>query len=326
MATSGRPRHLYLDQKDWIALSRHRLGKPSPEQLRRNAEALVKGIVAGHLIVPFSESHVLETGAVGQPTQRADVAMTIILLSRRHAVAPLQALWVQEADAFFERRFGASIDSPPQPFGKGIAFALGFNEHEMTLPWTAETPEADIALAEMYAIAEPWRVELSPEDIDRRDRWHRWADTFTSTSNMLIEDRDKYDEQNRLAALTVTMLHREIMGRAIGHDVQDQLLEFLREAGPWAAIREMPSLAVRTELLRARYPDIQTPWVKNDYHDVHFLSVALAYCDAVCPDHRWADLAKRSEYIANRGAIIASGQDAIERAVEALTAGSSEAA
>jgi hypothetical protein len=276
--------------------------------------------------VPFSESHVLEPGAVGQPIQREDVAMTIIVLSRRNALAPLHALWVQEADAFLQRRFGASIEPPPQPFGKGLAFALGIAEHAMKLPWTAETPEADVALAETYAIAEPWRVELSPEDIKRKDRWRRWAEFFTSTSSTLIEDRDKYNEQDRLAALTVTMLHRDMIGRAIGHDVQDELLDFLRDAGPWAAVQEMPSLAVHTELLRVRYPDTQTPWVENDYHDVHFLSVALAYCDAVCPDRRWADLAKRSQYIADRGAIITSGQDAIERAVEALSARSSDSA
>jgi hypothetical protein len=123
---------------------------------------------------------------------------------------------------------------------------------------------------------------------------------------MLIEDRDKYNEQDRVAALTVTMLHRDMIGRAIGHDVQDQFLAFLRDAGPWALIQEMPSLAVHAELLRARYPDTQAPWIRNDYHDVHFLSVAFAYCDAVCPDHRWADLAARSEYIANRGAVIRS--------------------
>jgi hypothetical protein len=106
--------------------------------------------------------------------------MTIVVLSRRHAIAPLHALWVQEADAFFERRFGASaVDGPPQPFGKGLGFAIGFTEHEMRLPWTGDTPEADVALAEMYAIAEPWRVELTREDVERQARWNRWVDFFT---------------------------------------------------------------------------------------------------------------------------------------------------
>lgn len=315
MAIFGRPFRLYLDQKDWIDLSRRRLGRSCHGQVHRNADALAAELDAGRLIVPFSQSHVLETGNVGQPTKRFDVAMTIILLSRRHALAPLHALWVQEADAFFEHNFGVSLADSPQPFGKGLAFALGFAEHEVKLPWTAE---ADIALGEAYAIAEPWRLELSPEDVARRDRWKHWADFFTATSGTIKEDRDKYNEQDRLAALMVTMLHREMIGRAIVHDVQDRFLEFLRDAGPWAVIREMPSLAVYTELLRARYPDTAEPWTSNDYHDMHFLSAALAYCDAVCPDHRWADLARRSEYIGNRGTIITSGRDAVELAITAL--------
>jgi hypothetical protein len=52
---------LYLDQRDWIALARVRLQKARPAD-RRAAAALAEGFDTGRLIVPFSESHVLEMG------------------------------------------------------------------------------------------------------------------------------------------------------------------------------------------------------------------------------------------------------------------------
>lgn len=244
--------------------------------------------------------------------------MTIMLVSKRHALAPLHMLWEQEADAFLARSLGASVDGAPEPFGRGLAFALGFSEDELRLPWPADASEADIAMVEMNAIAEPGRSGLSPEDIERRVRWNGWVESITSTGEALVEDRHKYNEQHRLAAMTLSMLGNEMIGRAIGHGVQDSYLMFLGDEGPWAVVQAMPSLGVLTELLRVRYPDTQARWTTRDYHDVRFLSVALAYCEAVCPDTRWGELALRSQYIVDRRVIIEAGQDAVPQAIERL--------
>lgn len=308
---------LYLDQKDWIAVSRVRLQRARPAD-RRAAAALAEGFDTGRLIVPFSESHVLETGKRQQPAKWLDVAMTLMLLTKRHALAPLHSLWIQEADAFLARRFGASVDGVPEPFGKGLAFALGIREDELTLPWAADASEAEIAMVEMYAIAEPVRSGLSAHDHERRARWDAWAKAIASTSRELVKDRHKYNEQDRLAMLTLTLLGNEMIGRAIGRNVQDAYLAVLCDDGPWAVVREMPSLAVLTELFRLSYRDTTRRWTANDYHDTRFLSTALAYCDAVCPDRHWGRLALESEHIASRGVIITTGQDAVPQAIEEL--------
>jgi hypothetical protein len=117
------------------------------------------------------------------------------------------------------------------------------------------------------------------------------------------------------------MLGNDMIHVAIGSGVPDRYLEFLQEEGPWAVVRELPSLAAFTELHRVRYPDTQRPWTANDYHDIRFLSVALAYCDAACPDRAWADAARRSQWIADRGVVVASGHHAIGDALQQLEAG-----
>jgi len=318
VASEAPPAQLYLDQKDWIALARLRAGKPVSDGLREAATALATEISKGNVVVPFSESHVLETGRISDRAKRQSVATMIVAGSRRHAIAPLHTLCREEADAFLRLRFGAVVDAVPAPFGKGLAFALGLNYDELEVPWPPDSPESDVAMAEMFAIAEPSRIGLSAADIERRRRWDEWATIMMSASESLIKDRSRFNERDRLSALTVAMLGNALLHRAIGLDVHRPYLEYLRTEGFWAVVREMPSLAVLTELHRVRYPDVKSPWTVNDYHDIRFLSVALAYCSAVCPDKRWGDLAQRSEYIANRGVIIATGQNALAYALREL--------
>jgi hypothetical protein len=119
VATDVAPAWIYLDQKDWIALARLRAGKPCADGLREAASALAAHVSAGDVVTPFSESHVIETGGISNPTKRQEVATTIVVLSRRHALAPIQSLWAQEADAFLRRHFGAVVDAELEPYGKG---------------------------------------------------------------------------------------------------------------------------------------------------------------------------------------------------------------
>jgi hypothetical protein len=299
---------LYLDQKDWIALAQLRAGKPGPDRFRAAAVALTARISTGDLFTPISESHFVETGRSSNPKQRQEVATTMILVSRRSALAPLHTLWPQESDVFFGQRFGTPVEHEPEPFGKGLAFALGYTDDDYNVPWSTDTPEATIAMTEMFAIAEPNRKGMSEADIERERRRDEWTKVMTEAADSLVADRWKYDEQNRLAALTFQMLGGGLLDRAIGHDVQEPFLDFIRHEGFWAVIREMPTLAVYTELHRLRYPNVERPWERNDYNDIRFLSPALAYCSAVCCDNYWGDLAQRSEYITGRGVIIATGR------------------
>jgi hypothetical protein len=316
--SGSQPASLYLDQKDWIALARVRASKPNSEELRETAVALATHVDEGRLVLPLSQSHIVETGFRSDPTDRLAVAETMVVLSQRNALAPIQRLCTQEADAFLRRQFGAVVDVEPEPFGRGVAFALGLTDL-VSVP--SDAPEAEIAMAEIYAISEPWRTGLSQADLERRGRWDKWVESANALAQRLIKDRNKFNEQDRLAAVTFHMLGQlghSLLDRAIALDVHEQLLKFLRDEGFWAAIREMPALAVLTELQRVRYPDVESAWTTRDYHDVRFLAVALAYCSAVSADRQWGSLAQRSEYIVNRGALITMGKDAIRSALDQM--------
>ncbi len=320
MASSDRrPRRIYLDQKDWIALARARTGKDASPALRGTVKRLVDDVSTGDVVLPISETHVLETGRIGRPLQREQVASAMLLLSRRHAISPLSVIWKQEADDFFHRCLGAASTANVEPFGKGLLFALGLAADEVSVPWHDNTPDWEIALAEMFVMAEPDRLRLSSYDVGRRDRWDRWATILTKTDRELAATRAEFDEQNRLAAVTLGLLGNDLIHRAVASEVPDKFVEFTASQGPWAVVREMPSLATFTELHRVRYPNVERGWTTQDYHDVHFLSVALAYCDAVCPDRYWADAIRRSDFLRERGVAVYSGRNAIDQALSDLT-------
>ena len=311
-----RPPLLYLDQKDWIALARVHVGKAGA--LSSDVKRLVELAASGRIVLPFSESHVLETGGIGQPRQREDIATTILVLSRRNSIAPLHALWRHEANSFFWRRLGASKARDVCPFGRGLLFALGVGERQLTPPWPPDASEAEIALAEMWAIAEPSRLSPSAADLDRRHRWDRLAKALTQVGEELRRDRAKYNEQDRLAAATLTMFGNDYIHHAIAADVADSYIQFVRSEGPWAVVQEHPSLAVLTELHRLRYKNAQKSWNTNDIHDLRFLGVALAYCDGTCPDRYWADISRRSQVIVKRGCIVSAGRHAIVEMLDKL--------
>lgn len=266
----------------------------------------------------MSESHILEIWNIGNPRQRSDLARELITLSRRRAIAPLHRIWQEELAWFLHRQFGIG-GVPPEPFGKGLAFAFGFTDAEFAPPWPDDAREVDIALTEYMVLAEPDRSGLSQEELRRRNEWTGWSDSAQREFGNLLQERGKYNEQDRIAAATLSMVIQSLVGHVIGKDVHEAFLEYLEEHAPWGLLRELPSVAVLSELFRLRYPNSNKTWTRTDYHDLRFLSVALSYCHGVTADNFWSDLALRSEYIRELGTIIGSGDGAIRRLVETIS-------
>jgi hypothetical protein len=303
------PARLYLDQKDWIQLAKLRAGDPTVEQLRPAGQLLAQRVVTGGISVPLSQNHVLETWNTRDAGQRFNLASVMLALSRRAAIAPMNVVWKQELDQFLGRQFGVGPGTPPTPFGTGLMFALGLTAEEVE----SYPQEADVPLMEFLVLSEPEGVGsgLRERADQRRAGWIRWAQAGEAAAAQLLPDRGRYNEQDRLAAVTLSLLGNQLIDQAIGRGAHETLLAFLRSEGPWALVRQLPSLATFTELHRLRYPNVSRPWEAQDYHDLQSLSVALAYCDGVLPDRFWGDIARRSAILTNRGVIVESGRDAL---------------
>lgn len=59
----------------------------------------------------------------------------------------MHAIWVEEARAFFRKQFGAETPTEVTPFGRGLAFALGFSYDDITVPWGNDAEDWDSGAA-----------------------------------------------------------------------------------------------------------------------------------------------------------------------------------
>jgi hypothetical protein len=321
MSTKGElqgPALFYLDQRDLIALAKVQTGSPAASDLVDECRTLIGAIGSGAILCPMSVSHVLETWNIGNPKQRTDVAWAVIHASRRLALAPWHRVWRLEVEALATALGGTRGTEMPPVLGVGLAFANGFTDGDWTPPWPEDADSELIAFTEAQTLAEPSRHGLTPPDQERRDSWERWAAEASQQANALIDGRENFDEQDRLSAATLAMLHPEFIGALIGLDIHEVVLEQMRDAGPWSLVQHLPSLAVFTELHRLRYPNAARDFTPQDFHDLRYLSVALAYCDVVSADRFWADIAVRSDWLGTHAARVVTGRHAIGDGVKMI--------
>ncbi|MFP5327749.1 MAG: hypothetical protein ACLGHT_09745, partial [Acidimicrobiia bacterium] len=162
------------------------------------------------------------------------------------------------------------------------------------------------------------RSSVEAEQVEWLQGWKRWTDLQTAAAHHLAADRRDLDPRDRAAAMALQMLGDGLFQRALVNDVHEEVLEALRDDGPWALVQGIPTIATLAELLRLRQANIATPWKRTDFHDLRFLSVALVYCDRVSCDNAWADLARRSPLISERGVQIVSGESSLEGLLQGL--------
>jgi len=60
-------------------------------------------------------------------------------------------------------------------------------------------------------------------------------------------------------------------------------------------LRDLPSRAGGLELMWRQHDNPETRWHPNDLNDIAYLSVALAYCDVLVTERRWAHMFNQSD-------------------------------
>ncbi len=305
---------LYLDMRDLVALGRAQKGRPDAIHLQPALERLRQLAIRSKIVAPLSESHCYEIWNIGTLGQRHVLAELAILLSRRVALAPLRTIWKQEF-AHVLVQFGAQPAGSVTPFGVGVSFAFGFDEYR----FPPEATETQRFLTETYLLVEPNRSRLTRVEVERRRDWDAWAAYQSELARQLSIDRHKHNDYDRAAMGTLSLFGQDVLTQVIG-SVPDPnaYLDELRDHGPWALVKRMPAVAVLSELFRVRWADAEAKWSRSDFHDLRYLSVALAYCDFVSVDKNWAALATRSDYIQNLRSKIFSGSNTVEQMLDSV--------
>ncbi len=126
------PKLIYLDLRDWIGLARARLGRPGSDAYGEALEVLRAKVREGTVVVPLSFAHYTEMShRIKDPSQRAEVALTMEELSKYVALTDREVLLLDELGRSLARELGLQAPTGSQP-ATGFGFAHAFGRPPVT--------------------------------------------------------------------------------------------------------------------------------------------------------------------------------------------------
>ncbi len=291
---------VYLDQNKWIDLARAANGNPLGERFQTVGTVIAAAVERGHASFPLSGGHFIETWKKRRAVQRHDLASTMATVSRNHAIASPHLLLPAELDRAFQRRFGRpAVPLPLQPFGTSVEHITGIHNgppvpqamREAVLTTNPGLGERELADAiDQLLLAGPAQdmpiagIPLPPIEP---------AENFASGENeqvrRFIEYRADKDLRRRAVAARELLGIREALEAAMGRaSIWWEDIFALEAQGTTDLMLDLPSRAAALELMWRQHDNMQTTWKPNDMNDIGYLSTAVAYCDVVVTERKWA--------------------------------------
>lgn len=278
---NGRP-SIYLDQNRWRTVA-DVLNDPSQVRdgaERRAAQDLIDLASDGHIILPLSMGHMLETaGLFGD--RRYEVGLTMARLARGWQIRHPLDIWKHEAELTIRGHLRLSDGAPvvhPVMTEPGALFGS-----DTTLGISDEMPDADKFMAMLTMPCVVLDQLVDPERVPKH-QLAKWVDHHLRiTAQMHAQGVSKH-QRRRLARrrywnenIGFYMAAYRRMTRAADFPMfSDSELDDLFSSSPMVGLL--------SELFIRRFIDHRTKWCRNDLLDMLHLSSAAAYADYVCAE------------------------------------------
>lgn len=302
-------RHLYLDQKDWIALARAANGNPDQPEHADVLTLLRAAVEAGNVSLPLSHVHYQETSHRKPYAKRLELATVMAALSRLHTIAPFYRLSKEEMRyviASHPEQFEGpiTVQPPPVPFGRGGDHAFGHPTIAGSLEGLKEkfrpfASGVDAAVDGMSDTLELGLLLGHPEHDDGPGPADALQEKQAEEARRREERRQ---ERLRHKGTKGDVSHRTKYATAY-YEKQDDILEALSELGmkkmPGNAvavtwfIENVPTMYCDYELSRLKEEATNQAWTANDVRDIEALCAATVYADVVVTEVSWSALLNR---------------------------------
>jgi hypothetical protein len=296
---------VYLDQNKWIDLARAIHGKPAGLPFTSVATVICAAVDHGRVSFPLSAAHQIETWKRRKATQRHELAAVMMAVSRNHAIAPHWELLPAELDRALQRRFGTPASMLPlQPFGWGHQHRSG--QHALAqsdglrgrirkaCPGVSERELAD--LVDWVLLAGPTvDLPLPGVGLPPAGPAKHFAEVQNKTVELFLAQEVGKDKRR---GAVVTMEVRDMFeqldeARSRAGIAWEQIFDLGGE-GIRELLLDLPSRGPGLELMWRQHDNTQTTWHPNDMNDIGYLSAAVAYCDVVVTERKWAAMLKDS--------------------------------
>jgi hypothetical protein len=320
-------KRVYLDQNKWIDLAR--AVDPGSDEKRFDDVALLlrAGVDAGHVSLPLSSAHYMETQNRREWDSRRRLGETMLTFSKLQTIAPADALLSAELDRAIASLYGVALRPRPlQVFGSGAshAFAMEFAPWQMPeqLRDDVEDPvgferEANRLLDRMLLLGPTPEMEAAGipgfDPFSHLDVGERYAEAKEKLRAVRVAERWNSGERSMRVARAQAITDHQAPIEAAMHRAGlsiDALIDGGQEDMN-AFVEAVPTILSSSELERHRHVASQKPWERQDLNDIGALSVAIPHCDIVVTENVWTDAVRRSHLDENFGTTVISDLEAL---------------
>ena len=297
---------IFLDSKDWIGLSRARLGQPEGATYADLYAALKAGAADATILVPLSASVYTEILSNRNPRQRTDLLAVVAEISGFASLAGTAITVRHQVRTAMATRLGLPGPAPIAPFGFGMAYAFG-DRRMLTLRHTDLRPlSADEAYLERVsrAMAEV-KLFTEPDPVAEAElrTFGYQPEAVIAARRAQLAHEQELEQILAADASARTRLPAIVTARHLAWRLLDHVIavaaeygtdprEFLDHDKDWLTdfVADIPSAAVHVTLTEAKFRDTSRPLKLNDLGDADAVAVAVPYCTIVMCDaftKRW---------------------------------------
>ena len=279
-------RHVFLDQNQWIYLSKDYRGHPHRQEHNGIAQQFLKMVQSDRIRLPLNTIHFNETLLAEDAGSRQRLAEIFDIFSQGWYTASWSTILPIEIRRAIAKTFGHLQGPLPRVFGKGFLF--GRSAPEQTLLRDNRSDEK-LWLLEQISAQPGAIVDLVtfPNESGRKKQnqyIYESGETNALAAERLRQARRgcSVAMQRRAQYAGYTIHHQDILIRelaTIGKTMTDLLaLELDKMICFW---NDVPSLYVDSELTMYRDRQWSRKIKENDVRDFGHMALALPYCDLV---------------------------------------------
>jgi hypothetical protein len=297
---------VYLDQKDWVALLKARVGHRDGDRHRDALLVLREAVDRGWVSLPLSMEHVMEVHHRTDWDSRLALAETMVELARWHTIGNHRRLYEAEIDHSLSTLFGRpAVPRTAQPFGVGLNHAFGRNAIDYKPPAYVPAELREPIRRRFNQVLEFAALVGAPPGFEAPEYD---PDEGRAVARAFAEEQEQIRAVRRPHGYHRGDRNRRATSVEVFGEFEPGITAALREAGlHWGHVYESgragmeglinltPMMAVHLELRRLRHEASSKPWEENDMNDLSALSRAIVYCDVVVTERVWMDFVGRTD-------------------------------
>ena len=278
---------IYLDQNKWIELSKMVHGKDDSQRAKRIVRAMESVCTAGHVTLPLSAIHYMETSRISNEGRKVRLGSTMWRFSRGQTIAGYPAVVRHELDVALSKHFAHIVPGELQVIGFGHAHAFGEAAGNVPSIFAEEFERSMLMGNELLRIP-----PLASYASHHRESFRNHLASLHIRAAEVSPDL----RENFLYAISTVDILEPLSQAMVKYELPANTLEILGETGLKKLINDMPTLRVDLHLHRQVLRNPTYAPKPTDLEDWAALAMAACYCDVVVCEKHMANMLSRDGF------------------------------